>query len=157
MQFEAIYCLNCEGLKGFKIFGHTAIYHPPCKLQEHKAHMVQYFIAPKGYVSAFMKDGIGRAVIMQPKQGPILRIAKAAYRNNIKARMRIYEGEIIGPYPVRIEEFRVLRHFNVFGANLYYVLEDGRLYYKEDSGEDRFDQEGARKHLAECMKLAREL
>jgi len=77
--FEPIYCRNCEGLKGFRFFRkYSLIYHRPCRIREYYMERVKYFIAPIGFISAFMQSGANRPIVMSKEfLGPTLRIAPA--------------------------------------------------------------------------------
>ena len=151
LVFHLIYCRNCESLKGVKVFGYTLLFHRPCRVPEYYMHRVRYYIAPPGFVSGFMRSD---ATIIDVK-GESFRIARIDEKPFMEAWRDAKPGKVaLTPDPY-FERVRVLRHTNIFGAELRYAFDDGRLYYKEDSGEDRFDSRlEAILHLRECMKIA---
>jgi len=87
--------------------------------------------------------------------GPTLRIARMDKERFLSAWSKAELGKVVCTPPPKIDALQIRKHFNIFGAQLQYVLDGERLYYVKDSGEDRFDtKEKVREHLAECMRMA---
>ncbi len=153
-RFELIECLNCGKLKGLTAFGYTVLFHRPCRVPEYDMHRVKYFIAPPGFVSGFMRSD---AIMDDLLLGECFRIARIDEKSFMEAWRDAEPGKVAltpDPYTERI---LVQRHTNILGAELRYALDEGRLYYAESSGEDRFDSRfEAALHLLGCMELAKE-
>jgi len=150
------YCDNCEYLKGFNLLGFTVLFHRPCAPKDYMASKVQAYIAPPGFVSAFMRDD---ACTMSPDVGPYLSVYRIGPDAAVKTAWA-YPGEIppiLANPDYKIENLNILEYRNIFGARFRYVIDQcsltgEKLYYVEDSGTEQIEH--PRDHLKECMRYA---